>query len=104
MHWKRIAVFGVAFLNLSCVTNPPVYDEGILTLDPGGFDKAVEICLPQLDPRACILSAWHESIIGDFAASGGGTYVQRGATLDGLFLYSAASRANILKWAQARCK
>jgi hypothetical protein len=84
--------------------SPPVYDEGILTLDPQGFREGVKTCLTTIEPQGCIEQAWSQSIIGDFAASGGGTYELTGLKLDGFFMYSALSRSNIMKWAQTRCK
>lgn len=69
----------------SCKSTGPVYDECILSLlvDQDG--------------------AVHD-VVADCIRPDKSFYERRGMQLDGMYMYSAEHRANIIRWAKSSCK
>lgn len=63
----------------------PVYDECLLTVN--------------LDVNGQIIDA-----VADCIDNKGVTYEKRGGDLDGMYMYTETSRANIIRWGKAACK
>ena len=88
----------------SCSHTPPVYDEGILTMDAHGFLRAVDLCLAGSSPRECVEVAMNRHFVADFRGQNGKSYEKSGLKLDGHYLYTVEDRSNILSWAAVNCK
>ena len=82
-------------IGASSCSSMPVYDECITTID---VDSLTEKAIKCVEDKTCILAAINESIVADCIK-----YERHGAEIDGMYLYTAEHRANIIRWAKESC-